>query len=403
MYTDYMTHQRNNRRNFLRMGFHGAALFAGGGLLRFQQAVAAGLDSSAFYSLSNLGPLLEPDANGLKLPKGFKSRVIARSGEAPAGLSGYKWHSAPDGGATFPADDGGWVYVSNSEMRNSAGGVGAIRFDAQGDVVDAYQILKNTSVNCAGGPTPWGTWLSCEETPSGQVYECDPMGGNQSELRSALGAFRHEAVAVDSENQCLYLTEDHPEGGFYRFRPDYPLPDLTRGQLEIALVLKKNGRSFIDWLAVPDPLAKVEETRLQVPAHTIFKGGEGIGLYDGRAYFTTKHDNRVWVYHTNTQEIEVLYDVETSDNPILTGVDNVVITATGDVLIAEDRGDMQIVVLSDEGSVAPLLQVMGQEQSEITGPAFDPSYQRLYFSSQRGSSGESSGGITYEVSRNDLV
>jgi secreted PhoX family phosphatase len=99
----------------------------------------------------------------------------------------------------------------------------------------------------------------------------------------------------------------------------------------------------------------------------------------------------------------VLYDVETSDNPILTGVDNVVITPTGDVLIAEDGGDMQIVVLTDEGSVAPLLQVIGHDQSEITGPAFDPSYQRLYFSSQRGSLGKSSGGITYEVSRSDLV
>ena len=104
------------------MGLHGAALFAAGGLLRFQQATAAGLDTSPFYSLSNLGPLLEPDANGLKLPEGFKSRIIARSGEAPAGLPGYTWHSAPDGGATFPADDGGWVYVSNSEMRSFSGG-----------------------------------------------------------------------------------------------------------------------------------------------------------------------------------------------------------------------------------------------------------------------------------------
>ena len=398
-----MSKQYNNRRHFLQMGLHGAALFAVGGLLRFQQATASGLDTSAFYSLSNLGPLLEPDANGLKLPKGFKSRVIARSGEAPAGLPGYTWHPAPDGGATFSADDGGWVYVSNSEMRDSAGGVGAIRFDAQGEVIDAYQILKNTSTNCAGGPTPWGTWLSCEETSNGQIYECDPMGGKPSKLQSALGTFRHEAVAVDSENQCLYLTEDLTDGAFYRFRPDHPLPDLTRGQLEIALVVERNGRSFIDWLAVPDPLAKVEATRFQVPAYTIFKGGEGIALYEGRAYFTTKHDNRVWVYHTDTQELEVLYDIETSDSPILKGVDNVVITATGEVLIAEDGDDMQIVVLTDEGSVAPLLQVIGHERSEITGPAFDPSYQRLYFSSQRGSLGESSGGITYEVSRSDLT
>ena len=398
-----MSQQRNNRRHFLQMGLHGAALFAAGGLLRFQQAQAVGLDAGSLNSLSNLGPLLQPDANGLRLPAGFKSRIIARSGEAPVGLPGYTWHSAPDGGATFPADDGGWVYVSNSEMRSFSGGVGAIRFDAGGEVVDAYQILKNTSINCAGGPTPWGTWLSCEEFTHGQVYECDPMGESPSVVRPALGTFRHEAVAVDSENQCLYLTEDLPDGAFYRFRPDHPLPDLSSGQLEIASVVERNGKSFIDWIVVPDPLAKAEATRLQVPSYTIFKGGEGIGLYEGRVYFTTKHDNRVWIYHTGTQELEVLYDVETSDNPILSGVDNVVITATGDVLIAEDGGDMQIVVLTDAGSVAPLLQIVGHEKSEITGPAFDPSYQRLYFSSQRGSSGKSSGGITYEVSRSDLA
>lgn len=398
-----MSQQRNNRRHFLQMGLQGAALFAAGGLLRFQQSQAASPDAALFYSLNNLGPLLAPDANGLMLPEGFKSRIVARSGEAPAGLPGYTWHSAPDGGATFPAEDGGWVYVSNSEMRSFSGGVGAIRFDAQGEVVDAYQILKNTSINCAGGPTPWGTWLSCEEFTDGQVYECDPMGINPSVLRPALGTFRHEAVAVDSENQCLYLTEDLPDGAFYRFRPDQALPDLSSGQLEIASVVKRNGKSFIDWLVVPDPLAKTEATRLQVPAYTIFKGGEGIGIYEGRVYFTTKHDNRVWVYHTGNQQLDVLYDVETSDNPILSGVDNVVITPAGDVLIAEDGGDMQIVVLTDAGSVAPLLQIVGHEKSEITGPAFDPSYQRLYFSSQRGSVGKSSGGITYEVSRSDLV
>ncbi|MBL4573468.1 MAG: DUF839 domain-containing protein, partial [Gammaproteobacteria bacterium] len=339
-----MSNQSNNRRHFLQMGLQGAALFAAGGLLRFKQAAATGIDSGAFHSLNNLGPLLEPDANGLKLPAGFKSRVIARSGEAPAGLPGYTWHSAPDGGATFPADDGGWIYVSNSEMPNFTGGVGAIRFDAEGEIVDAYQILKNTSINCAGGPTPWGTWLSCEEFTEGQVYECDPMGKNPSVLRPALGTFEHEAVAVDSENQCLYLTEDLPDGAFYKFTPENSLPDISSGKLEIASVAERNGKSFVDWVSVPDPLAKAKATRLQVPSYTVFKGGEGIAIYEGRVYFTTKHDNRVWVYHTSTQQLEVLYDVETSDNPILRGVDNVVITPTGDVLIAEDGGDMQIVV-----------------------------------------------------------
>ncbi len=130
-----------------------------------------------------------------------------------------------------------------------------------------------------------------------------------------------------------------------------------------------------------------------------FRGGEGIALHAGKAFFVTKHDNRVWCYDTENQHIEVVYDVSSSDNPILSGVDNVVITPGGDVLVAEDGGDMQLVAITADGELMPLLQIIGQQRSEIVGPAFDPSYQRLYFSSQRGSTGNRrTGGITYEIS-----
>jgi len=395
--------QNIDRRRFLQMGLTGAGMFAAGGALRFQQAMAAGIESAPFYSLANLGELLPPDENDLKLPPGFKSRVVARSGESPVGLPGYTWHPAPDGGATFATEDGGWVYVSNSEQRSNAGGVGALRFDATGEVKDAYSILQNTTLNCAGGPTPWGTWLSCEEFDFGQVYECDPLGINPAIVRPSLGSFKHEAVAVDTENQCLYLTEDQFDGAFYRFRPDRGLPDLSSGQLEIAWVVDRDGGSFVEWLPVPDPTAKNTSVRMQVAGFTIFRGGEGIAIYDGITYFTTKHDNRVWAYNNETQQLTIAYDVRTSANPILSGVDNVVISASGDVLVAEDGGDMQIVVLTPDDRVIPLVQVMGHVRSEVTGPAFDPSHQRLYFSSQRGSLGRNEGGITYEISRTDLA
>lgn len=403
MYTKLMSQQVINRRIFLQMGLTGAGLFAAGGALRFQQALAAGIESPAFYSLSNMGQLQRADSNGLKLPPGFKSRIVARTGAAPAKRSGYIWHPAPDGGATFATEDGGWIYVSNSELRDNAGGVGALRFNAQGDVVDAYSILDNTNLNCAGGPTPWGTWLSCEEFDLGQVFECDPAGKNNAVVRPALGSFKHEAVAVDTQNRCLYLTEDQRDGGFYRFRPDRDLPDISSGQLEIASVVNRDGKSFVEWLAVPDPSAKQEAIRFQVPGYAVFRGGEGVAIHAGVTYFTTKHDNRVWAYDNNSHQLSIVYDVETSDNPILKGVDNVVITPGGDVLVAEDGGDMQIVVLTPEGKAIPLVQILGHEKSEIAGPAFDPGYQRLYFSSQRGSLGNNTGGITYEIYRSDLT
>ncbi|GJM13541.1 MAG: hypothetical protein DHS20C12_19440 [Pseudohongiella sp.] len=376
-------------------------MFAAGGVLRFQQAAAADLDSAPFYSLEGVGDLLAPDENGLKLPPGYRSRIVARSGVAPTGQSDYIWHPAPDGGATFATEDGGWVYVSNSELRDNAGGVGALRFNSKGEIVDAYSILSGTSVNCAGGPTPWGTWISCEEIDLGQSYECDPLGIKPAAVLPALGSFKHEAVAVDIANRCLYLTEDQRDGGFYRFRPDGEFPDLSSGTLEIAQVVSREGKSVIQWLPVPDPSAKDTATRMQVPAYTIFEGGEGLAIYDGVCYFTTKHDNRVWAYNTTTKQLDVVYDIETSSNPVLQGVDNVVITPSGDVLVAEDGGDMQIVALTADERVIPLMQVMGHEGSEVTGPAFDPSHQRLYFSSQRGATGNNEDGITYEISHSD--
>ncbi len=120
-------------------------------------------------------------------------------------------------------------------------------------------------------------------------------------------------------------------------------------------------------------------------------------MHDNKAYFSTKRDNRVWCYDTASNQIEVIYDVETSSNPILSGVDNVTITPAGDVLVAEDRGNMQLIVLTPDDQVIPLLQIVGHEQSEICGPAFDPSHQRLYLSSQRGSLGVSAGGMTFEI------
>lgn len=375
------------------MGTVGAACFLSGGIVRAQQL------GGVFESLNSVGPLQPPDDNGLMLPLGFQSRVIARTGEAPVGLPGYTWHPAPDGGACFATQDGGWIYVSNSEMRSNEGGVGALRFNANGEKVDAYSILENTSINCAGGPTPWGTWLSCEEFANGQVYECDPLGIEPAVVRPALGTFRHEAACVDLANNCIYLTEDVPAGCFYRFVSEKGLPDLTSGRLEVASVIEQEGKNFIVWHEIKDPLATQQATRLQVAEATAFRGGEGIAIHAGKAYFTTKHDNRVWRYDTSTQQIEILYDFATSSNPILSGVDNVVITPAGDVLVAEDGGDMQIVVITPDNKIFPIVQVMGHERSEVTGPAFDPSYQRLYFSSQRGSLGSSHAGMTFEISR----
>ena len=135
------------------------------------------INTSVHAASSSLSySLLEPDKNGLMLMKGFKSRIIAVSGDRIKAFKRFKWHRHADGGATFKTNDGGWIYVSNSEKGHREGGVGAIRFNRNAKIVDGYRICKNTNMNCAGGLTPWNTWLTCEEDVGGYTWECDPFG-----------------------------------------------------------------------------------------------------------------------------------------------------------------------------------------------------------------------------------
>lgn len=387
---------RMSRREVLRCALAGTGVLLAAPWL----AVAGMVEPGSRLAAPLRAGLRPPDANGVRLPAGFTARIVARSGDPVLPGAKYRWHGSPDGAACYATPDGGWAYVSNCELPGGAGGVGVLRFNATAEVVDGYSILSGTSLNCAGGSTPWGTWLSCEEFPDGHVWECDPLGNTAAVMCPALGTFKHEAAAVDPLGGHIYLTEDTSEARLYRFTPALPAQGtrlaLSAGVLDVAEVV--GGRTgTVRWHPLPDPSGAKVSTARQVPQSTPFPGSEGMTYRDGTLYFVTKYDNCVWAYDTVAGSLRIIYDAARFADPVLTGVDNIVVAPGGEVLVAEDGGDMQIVAILPGGEVAPLLQVVGHLGSEIAGPAFDPSGTRLYFSSQRGRMGLLSGGITYEV------
>ena len=388
-----------SRRQLIVSGALAAGALAGSPRL-LSEALAAPARAGA----SPYGPLGPPDAHGLMLPPGFSSREIARGGST---VAGYPWPIFPDGQATFATADGGWVLVTNSESLALTGaGTSAIRFGPDGTITSAYRILAGTNSNCAGGPTPWGTWLSCEEYDAGLVWECDPAGRLPAVARPELGVFSHEAAAVEPAGRQLYLTEDKGDGGFYRFTPS-AYPSLVDGLLEVAVVAA-DGR--VGWRQVPNPTPTPTETptRHQVPEMTRFNGGEGIWHDGGVLYFTTKGDRRLWAYDARTGMLEVVFDHAATPDASLDAVDNVTVSAAGEIFVCEDGGNMEIALITPAREVSPFLRftgaahpVSGQYASEVCGVVFDPSGTRMYCTSQRAhpvSASAPGPGAVYEIS-----
>ncbi|WP_155059359.1 alkaline phosphatase PhoX [Streptomyces blattellae] len=394
------------------------------------------------------GPLV-PDPKGLlDLPKGFRYRVLSREGD-PLRSGEGRVPSRPDGMAAFAGRHGRVHLVRNHENRANAeisvptvqgltydpagkGGCTALTLDSGGRVLAERVAIAGTAVNCAGGPTPWGTWLTCEETEDrassggyakdhGFVFEVDPAEPHRSGAvpLTAMGRFQHEAVAVDPRRGIVYETEDafeRPFGLFYRFLPDRPLggPGSLRagGRLQAMRVpgvpdlssVRETGARFdgVEWADVPDPLAAGTPLRLQdFGPRGITHAQKLEGCYWGgrSVYFVSSyartaegsaadHYGQVWRYDPSARSLTLVVAFGPDTDVQLPGEspDNICLAPSGGLMVCEDgSGAQHVFGVTRQGEVYAMArnrQNIGTaeepEWGEFAGVTFSPDGGTMY-------------------------
>ena len=384
----------------------------------------------------------------LMLPPDFRYLSFGWTGELLD--DGVKIPPAHDGMAAFPAGHGRVRLVRNHEVgegpdafapaiaydQEAGGGTVTLEFDTlRGRLAAGWASLSGTVRNCAGGPTPWGSWLTCEETTvgvgtgdlakdHGYIFEVPAAGvGNTLPFR-AMGRFSHEAVAVDPATGYVYETEDAgSNSGFYRFRPNQPGSLWAGGVLEMLGIagmpnFDTRTNQTAEWLDVvwheienPDPnLATAEPS---VFAQGFALGGarfgrlEGAWYGNGRVYFVSTSggsvaQGQVFEFDPLTERLRLLFESPSAD--VLNAPDNLCVSPRGGLVLCEDGNGLEFVHgLTTDGVIFKFAQnnvdlrttpVNGFNQdyrgSEFAGACYSPDGKWLFVNIQ-------SPGITFAV------
>lgn len=408
------------------------------------------------------GPLIADPKGILALPAGFTYKIITYSGRTKL-ESGEVTPSNHDGTAAFPGPRGTTLLVNNHELKGprskwtypvplteglvydpaASGGCTVVEVRPDGRVAE-WVGIAGTSTNCAGGSTPWGTWLTCEENSDkagvngmtkdhGYVFEVDPgdrRANRDPKPLKFFGRYDHEAVVIDPKRGHAYLTEDAsgPNGLFYRWTPPKGFehgPGRFRTLADDAGVLQaprcydsggryvddlsratKIGTVYgVDWVDVPDRDAKTVDVRKQFGAGEITRARklEGMWWGDGGAYLVSsyareespvQHDGQVWFYdpRRRTLTLKVLLGVnpDPSKDGGFDGPDNITVSPYGGLVIAEDgEGIQHLFGATDSGRTYPIarndLNIGTEEEpeySEFAGVTFSPDGKTLYASIQ---------------------
>ena len=402
-----------SRRNFFAMA---GASAAGAVLLSPLQAFYA----KRAIAAGPYGSLVTDPLGVLDLPSGFQYKRLSETGQTM--IDGYKVPGGHDGMAAF-ASGSNTVLIRNHELGTSGTSVGApnsskYNTNARGgctklvvnssrNLVSHRGVLAGTIRNCAGGPTPSGSWLTCEETfetnngkKHGYVFEV-PSSANTFVTPvplTAMGRFNHEAAAVDPATGHIYMTEDRPDGLFYRFIPTN-INNLSAGGTLSALRITgssgintatgfpKNTPRAVDWVQItnPDPSTDTVRTAGFNSGAARFSGGEGIFYGGGFVYFTCKSggstgDGQIWRYSPANNTVE-LY-IEPNNSGVLDNPDNIVVFPGKDIFLCEDGdGTDNILGITPTGSLYKFASNR-LNTSEFAGVCFSPDGQTMFVNMQ---------------------
>jgi secreted PhoX family phosphatase len=424
------------RRAFVRAGVIGAAM-GSAALMSADRAAGAATMARRVATAKPRGVGMVQAGPELALPPGFSYHTFGAFGSAMT--DGFITPPIHDGMACFDMGNGRWRIVRNHELgegndipagtvigdpktaydRKAPGGTVTLEIDAKtGHLIADWVSLNGTDTNCAGIKTPWGTWMTCEETvvgpssgykkPHGYVFEVDPRNNEAVLTRpyKKLGRMLHEAGAIDPRNGVVYMTEDEGPDGFYRFVPEKQRRYRGEGVLQMLRVRGEKGYNTItgqtvgkvlscDWVDIDDPNPRDAEENAsavfrqgRAKGGAKFLGGEGCtwrgdGVVFGSSEGGEAGLGQVWQYTPKThigkpgEHGELVLLFESQHRGQMDGPDNMCTSPGGAIVIAEDgnvKSNFVRALLANGTTinVAENLVAVQQHYIEASGKLYDP-------------------------------